>query len=127
MSYTPPSADEIARVDEYRQRVKAITCDHPSLGQWWNDPTCLDCGHSMRFLSDIQIEDLRGRRPTDEVLDGLLAQMGRGGVKFEVDGQWREVRFTAHPLPGFDGSGRTEYACIPVDEVALLLRATDAR
>lgn len=125
--YTPPTQDEIQRVAAHWRRVKALGCTHPTLtfGTHLNAPECRECGRPIRALSDIQIEEMKRRAPlTDDVRDRLLTQMDRGGVRFAVEGQWYDSRFIAH---GYDGEDpASERIVMLVDDVALMLRATEA-
>lgn len=126
MTYTPPTSEEIRRVAEYWQRVEVLNCTHPGwvFGSGADGPVCSKCRQPVRILTDIQLEQMRLAPIGDEVRDGLLAQMNRGGVTFAIDGQWHEVRFHAHP-DAFAPS--EECVCISVENVERLLRATEVR
>ena len=59
--YVPPTQDEIRRVADHWERVKAMSCQHPEIefhGQH-EPPKCSACGRPIRMLSDYQIEELR--------------------------------------------------------------------
>lgn len=122
--YVPPTAEELSRVAEYWRRVKAMTCEHPTFTTGMGDGlTCGgDCGRPLRVLSDVQIEEIkRPKDMPDNVRDDLIKQLGRGGVVFTTDNQRYEARLHAH-----DDFGH-ECVCLDVDNIALMLRATEGR
>lgn len=123
--YTPPTTEEIQRVAEYWRRAEILACEHKTGFTFSSaEPICSDCGQVIRFLTDTQIEQIKARKPFNDVRDRLLSQMNRGGIRFEADGRWYEVRFHAH---GYDGTDPdSECICIEVKNVELLLQATDA-
>jgi len=132
VNYTPPTNEEIHRVGEYWRRAKLLTCDHSggfTFRSSHTGPICTQCDEPIRFLSDVQLEQRRLAPTGNEVRDGLLDQMKRGGVMFGIDGQWHEVRFHAHPYPGIAvaRSQEEECVCMQVSEVEKMLRATEVQ
>jgi hypothetical protein len=131
VTYEPPTNEEIGRVGEYWRRLKLLTCTHDSgvtFRAYSENPVCTQCDEPVRFFSIAQLEARRLQPTGDEVRDGLLDQMKRGGVRFAIDGQWHEVRFHAHPFPGIAvaRSAEEECICLQVSEVEKMLRATEA-
>lgn len=60
--YTPPTQEEIERVGTYWQRVKLLACQHATgltFDSSTASPKCSDCDQPLRFMSDIQIEQIR--------------------------------------------------------------------
>jgi ribosomal protein S27E len=56
----PPSTAELQKVAAYWQWVKAMGCEHPEMVFTHpGPPTCGECGHPLRILSDVQIEAMR--------------------------------------------------------------------
>jgi len=55
-----PTIEEIQRVGRYWAKVKMLTCEHSNgIAVDPDGMTCPDCGQPLRFLSEIQIEELR--------------------------------------------------------------------
>jgi hypothetical protein len=131
VTYQPPTTDEITRVAEYWRRVELLNCEH-RVGFTFTGESekavCSDCHQPLNFLTDIQLEQRRLKPEDPTVREKLLAQMKRGGVCFEVDGEWYDARFLAYRLPGWNGNpADSEIAVMKVTDVELLLRATDSR
>lgn len=123
--YTPPTSEEIRRVGEYWQRVKAMECQHTSFVSDSSGWRCgAECGRPLTVLSDLQMEERSRPLDREEVITSLIQQLDRGGVRFTTDGQRYEVRLHAHPDP-LDPSPGAECVCIEVENVALMLRATE--
>lgn len=122
-AYTPPTQDELDRVAAYWQRVERLTCQHRSgltFDTLQGGPTCSDCEQPLRFLTDVQIENLRLRPPLNpDVRDRLIHQLNRGGVRFAIDGEWFEIRASATLTDEVFGVFRAS-------DVQKMLQATEA-
>jgi hypothetical protein len=129
--YTPPTQDEIQRVAAYWQRVERLACQHQNGFTFDNgapdELLCADCRQIIRLVTAEQINQIKAREPYGDVRDRLLERIKRGGICVEVDGQWTDIRWTAHSALRDNGNEVHEYACLSTDDLRLILQATDVR
>lgn len=56
-----PDQDLLRRVACHQQWQRAMSCTHTTVTfRYAEDPACSDCDRPMKFLSDVQIADIKG-------------------------------------------------------------------
>lgn len=58
-SLPSPEPSVLRRVAIHQQWQKAMTCTHPTITMDSDGISCGECDRPMRFLSDVQIADLK--------------------------------------------------------------------
>lgn len=125
--YTPPNAEEIRRVAQHWERVKALGCSHPTMTFCASDPLmCAECRHPLTILSDVQMADRKIGRPGGTKVDmaEVLKRFERGGITvIRADGEYEDIRLTAFRSYGNGDEIAPEVIGLTLDELTTIVNA----